>query len=73
MAARNILLEETEKPERGTDIVLHINEDSDEFLGPGKNYPGFSKNSAGFCPFLSFLKINRSIIHIPPGPRNHLN
>ena len=35
-------LEETEKTERGTDIVLHINEESQEFLeeSTDKNHPG---------------------------------
>ena len=32
MEARNLHLEETEKEERGTDIVLYINEESKEFL-----------------------------------------
>ena len=33
-------LEETEKEQRGTDIILHINEESKEFLEaiPSKNY-----------------------------------
>lgn len=41
-------LEETEKPERGTDIILHINEESKEFLDAGKLRQILEK----FCRFL---------------------
>jgi molecular chaperone HtpG len=42
------LLEETEKAERGTDIVLHINEESAEFLDAGRIRTILNK----FCRFL---------------------
>ena len=41
-------LEETEKEERGTDIVLHINEESKEFLEPERVKDILEK----FCKFL---------------------
>lgn len=41
-------LEETDKPDRGTDIVLHINEESKEFLEAGKIRQILEK----FCRFL---------------------
>ncbi|HLX93677.1 MAG TPA: molecular chaperone HtpG [Puia sp.] len=42
------LLEETDKPERGTDIILHINEDSKEFLDADRLKAILEK----FCKFL---------------------
>ncbi|MBA4167322.1 MAG: molecular chaperone HtpG [Chitinophagaceae bacterium] len=42
------LLEETEKPSRGTDIVLHINEESQEFLEEARIRTILEK----FCKFL---------------------
>lgn len=42
------LIEETEKTERGTDIVMHINEESEEFLEPQRIKNILNK----FCKFL---------------------
>ena len=42
------ILEETEKDQRGTDIILHINEDSKEFLEPYRVKSILEK----FCKFL---------------------
>ncbi|HEY8689772.1 MAG TPA: molecular chaperone HtpG [Chitinophagaceae bacterium] len=42
------ILEETEKEQRGTDIILHINEESKEFLEPHKVKSILEK----FCKFL---------------------
>ncbi len=41
-------LEETEKPERGTDIILHIDKDSEEFLEEDRIYDILRK----YCKFL---------------------
>ncbi|MEJ7671525.1 MAG: hypothetical protein WKF59_02100 [Chitinophagaceae bacterium] len=41
-------LEETEKEQRGTDIILHINEESKEFLEPYRIKSILEK----FCKFL---------------------
>ena len=48
MEVRNILLEETEKETRGTDIVLYINEESQEFLEAERIKTILEK----FCRFL---------------------
>ena len=41
-------LEETEKPERGTSIILHLNDESQEFLDPARITTVLEK----FCKFL---------------------
>ncbi len=46
--ARNIVLETTDKETRGTDIVLHINEESEEFLEEHRIESILEK----FCRFL---------------------
>jgi molecular chaperone HtpG len=49
------LLEETDKPSRGTDIVLHINEDSLEFLDPAR-ISGILKKFCSFLPIPIFFE-----------------
>ena len=65
-------LYEIDKADRGTKIVLHINEDSKEFLEADR-VRSILERFCRFCllPFIS--KTNRSIIQIRCGQENHLN
>jgi molecular chaperone HtpG len=60
-----ISLEEYNKTERGTDVVLHIMEDSAEFPMPQDTR--YSGKFCRFPPIPVFLEENRSTIRILPG------
>ena len=55
MAARNITLEENDKAERGTDIVLHIKDDSAEFLDD-RRIRGILEKFCRFLPIPVFFE-----------------
>jgi molecular chaperone HtpG len=70
------MLEETEKADRGTDIVLHINEESAEFLD-AERLRGILNRFCRFLPVPIYFRhkeedkeARRLTIPSPPGKRN---
>ncbi len=63
----------SKKPTRGTDIVLHINEESEEFLDAEPHPRLFLKNSAGFLPVPICFEGKQINNTTRPGQRNRVN